>query len=506
MTSISNNPAIRTQQYSRQSTVGAVPNAEAEIEAQRTNADGDTVEISEEARSLLEADKAGETWKPFTFMDPEAVLVAGSKEETEFRELLKSVKSQKSDIMSRIQDILKENNFSLGDLGKIKVEVKNNGKIVVGGLRDAKAAKAIEEALNRDKSLGKALKQFQHDEEELNKQIKKYTGCSLYELTMTAQGDINKRVRDTVESQMGSPPRDEFYWGLYFLGETTSVVNLDDVTALGFGGMIDFSGELTTMAEPEQNIKESMGELGRKIQEEFDAVNNEIIEKMKAAGVEIDEDFKDKYLLDLTKAKITVDSLGGVNIEGMFAGGSETHKRGESIVRNLVSFMLNDYDANSYHRSVFVDASEHLLKQTAEESGLDGDSARDSKVEAELAFGSVGEVRVSSPKAEQNLTGQIEDTVNKMIANSGIAVSERITIEIDDSGKITATNLKEGTEEAERVQALLDKLNGELEDAKPENGASEKRDGEDGVESWADGVERISDLLGKLGKWRGSRE
>ncbi len=181
---------------------------------------GDTVEISQEARDLLENPPPSEPRKPWSIMKYETPLVRDSEEEKKFRELMGRVKSQKSDLMSRIEDIFKKHGISQKDYGKVKIEVDGSGRMVVGGVEDSKTAKAIEKALNSDKGLGKELLQFQKDERELSRQMKEYSGCSLFELTMTQQGDVAKSIRDRVEEAMkDSPPRDEYYTNLGFLGE-----------------------------------------------------------------------------------------------------------------------------------------------------------------------------------------------------------------------------------------------------------------------------------------------
>ncbi|MCC8116669.1 MAG: hypothetical protein LIP18_05880, partial [Planctomycetes bacterium] len=70
----------------------------------------------------------------------------------------------------------------------MKIEVASNGTIVVGGIKDKDLQKAVTKALNEDKSLAPKIREFQRNEQELSGLVKDYTGCSLYELTMTAKG------------------------------------------------------------------------------------------------------------------------------------------------------------------------------------------------------------------------------------------------------------------------------------------------------------------------------
>ena len=373
---------------------------EKETAASSASAAGDTVEISDEAKALLEsaADQPAGPKKPFTYMSPEKVLVSGSKEEQEFKDLLKKVRGQKSDIMSRLEDKLEKMGVSLAGRGKLKIEVDNSGKVVVGGLDDPKLAKKIQDELNKDKALAKDLKDYQQGERDLSRLVNDYTGCSLYELTMTQQGDVNERIRETVEAQFPPDqlPRDEFYWRLGFLGETlNTTVSVDDVAALGFGGMIDFSAETSFNAEPEKNIRASMAELNEKLKTEFDAINQELADRLEAAGVEIDDAFKEQFFLNAGNTTITVDNFGHIEIQGVFAGDEAIDKKGREILARLVTEMLNDRDSNSYHVSAFVQSSNTLLRRKAEESGAEVAKNLNARVAATMTNGHVKDIRVS---------------------------------------------------------------------------------------------------------------
>lgn len=477
----------------------------ASTQQKTTSTDGDSVEISQEARDLLENPPPSEPWKPWSIMEYETPLVRDSEEEKEFRELLKNVKSQKSDIMSQVNDIFKRHGISQADFGKVKIEVDSSGKIAVGGVRDPKAAKTIEKALNEDKSLGKKLLQFQRDEKELSKQIKEYSGCTLFELTMTQQGDINKRIRARVEEVMkDNPPLDSFYHNLSFLGENLNhVVGVQDFFKLGFQGAIDFSGETNVLAEPERNIKNELETMYGKLQEEFNKHNAEVLERLEAAGVDITDEMKDRLLLDASKVKITVDNLGAVTIEGAFSGNADNHKKGEEILNRLVTEMLNKTEDNSYHINIFTSASDALLQRMTDDLGEEN-MGWDTKVVAEVANGVVGGIRVSSPKTEAKLKDSIQETVNNMVRDSGINLAESLQIEIDDNGKITATNLPEDGPEREQVLELLERINSDVDNADSDPAPEDEEDsrGKGGVASWKDGILEISGQIGKLKRIR----
>ncbi len=425
---------------------------------------GDSVEISQEARDLLDNPPPAEPRKPWSIMEYETPLVRGSEEEEKFRELMRSVKSQKSALMSRIEDIFKQHGISQKDYGKVKIEVDSSGRIVVGGVKDPKTAKAIEEALNSEKGLGGSLLQFRNDEKELSRQMRKYSGCSLYELTMTQQGDISKRIRDQVEEAAGDGPLpgDAYYTGLGFLGENLNhVAGSADIAELAFQGSIDFSGETNTLAEPERAIKAELEEMNRKIREEVEEYNAAVKERLEAEGVNVEKmsaEMKAEYLLDAAGIRITVDNLGTVTIEGTFSTNEENNKRGEAIAKRHAFDMLNKTEDNSYHINIFAAASKTLIDRMTDEVGEEK-MGRDARVVAEIAGGVAGDIRVSSPQTEARLQKSIQDSVNRIVKDAGIAVSEPLQVEVDENGRIRATNLFEGAEETRQIQALLDQIN-----------------------------------------------
>lgn len=464
----------------------------------------DTVEISDEARQRLEAEKAAAENKPFSYMEYDKILVPDSKDEKKFKELMKSVKTQKSDIMSQIEDALRKSGISLANLGKIKLEVNSSGKIVAGGIDDKETIAAIEKALNQDKGLATRIQQFQRDEKELSKQIRDYTGCSLYELTMTARGDINKRVKERVESMPGEPPRDEWYWDLNFLGETKgAVVSVSDIEALSFNGGIDFSGEINMMSDPEGNIKKSMQDLTGKIQQSFDDLNKQLLEKMEKLGVDIDEEFLSKFMLNLANVKVTVDNYGAVNIEGRLADDDQTHRKGVEIITQFAREMLNDFESNSYHLNPFTESSDFLLARKAEKLGLDT-MGTDARVVAEIVGGVVGGVKVSAPKMEARVQEDMQKSFNQLIADRGIQVKEPVELEVDESGRLTAKNLDANAPGRDEILALLEQINARADETDPATMSDKEEAGTDGrVKDSRELLENVAGYLARLRELRG---
>lgn len=355
-------------------------------------ADGDSLEISDAAKNRIQdetvaiEEDGGESLG--SLLQPEKTLTIGSEEHKKFRELMDAVKTQKSDISSRIDAVLKERGLSRSGLGKMKIEVDASGKILVGGLKDKNAAKAIEDALNQDDGLGAAIKEYQQSERELSKRIKDYTGCSLYELTMTSRGDINARIREAVEGDQHDLGVD-YYMNLGFLGSTLEFVTQDDIAALSFGDGVDFSAELDLMADPEGNIRQAMDDVYKSIQSAFDELNREYAETLRQKGVT--GDAMAGYLLNAAGAAITIDSDGNIDVSGVLSRDPEMNKKGLNAIRDVVRNMLAETESNSYHVNVFLAASQNLANREAAASGQT--SASHSKVVVEMSGGRVNDIR-----------------------------------------------------------------------------------------------------------------
>lgn len=378
--------------YSRQAIAGTTRQTAAEkgsvskVAEQATVMACDAVEISAEARLKLVEEEAG------SLMNPAKALKSGSDEHESFRDLMDKVKSQKGDITSRIEAALGKAGISLSALAKVKLEVDSSGKILAGGIEDKKTARAIEAALNREPSLATAIQEYQKDEKELSRQIKDYTGCTLYELTKTRQGNTSQRVREVVEEDGKYQFGADYYIGLGFLGSTLEFVSPDDVTALGFSGGIDFSGELDLMADPEGCIKDSLEEMRRSIEEAFAEINATLADGL---GIDADGEGRDRFL-SLKKVSITMDSSGGFSIEGRLSSDPRIHEKGLALLEEIVRDRLARTDDNSYNVNTFMAASQNLIdREQWGGSGSAWSGRGDGMVVAQLTGGTVRGIRVT---------------------------------------------------------------------------------------------------------------
>lgn len=442
----------------------------------------DTVEISDTARKMLHASKE--------------VMAPGSAELQEFKDLMSRVKTQKTDIMSDVKAALEKAGVKV-DMGKLKIEVDSAGKIIVGGLKDKKALRAVERELNAHEGLGKRIKEYQRDEQKLSEQVKEYTGFSLYELSQASKGDPNQRTRD-LTSPDNQENEEEYYARLGFIDASLSPINLDDVVSLRFDS-IDFSAEASYMADAESNIKESLSNMAKEVEQAFIAKNDELKAHMEKAGGKIDAEFMATYFMDMKGVTITVNNNGGLEIDGMFAKDERTNQKALEIVEKLYREILRDPDDNSYHVNQFQASSEYLIGKKAEEAGFEDGLEYDAVVEAKIVGGLVTDVGVRSAASETKLEGEILSTVNSIFKDRGVELPDGVNIEVDDSGKLVATNLDAESPMADRINEILEELNGEIGKAKPKE--DDKADTEKtpaGQSDWHKKAEEVAGLVARL--------
>ena len=365
---------------------------------------GDSVEISAEARRLQEGEL-----ELVSLMNPAKTMAVDSDEHKKFRALMDTVKRQKSGVMSRIESVLEKNGIDLAGLGKLKIEVDKSGRVVVGGIKNKNMAANIQKALNQEKGLAAEIAEYRKNEKELSRQVKDYTGCTLYQLTMTARGDVSEDIRSEVEQDGKYYMGADYYMKLGFLGSTRSFINADDVAALSFEGNIDFSGEISVMTDPEGEIRNAMDGMFGKIRDAFDVVNSKLLDSLEGAGAEVDGENISKRLLDANKASITVDSRGQVKVEGRLSDDDAINRRGLEIIERLAKEMLLEVGTNSYGVNLFTAASHGLIDRKMREEG----GGSDARVVARMENGTVRDVYVASNHTENKLERQLQNMLKK---------------------------------------------------------------------------------------------
>lgn len=379
--------------------------AKAEEETEKsTNPSGDSVEISAEARQKAEADN-----DTGSLMQPAKTMTVGSGEYRRFRELMDKVKGLKSSLSSEIRDIVAKSGIDLSGKGAMKLEVDSKGNVLVGGIEDKSTARALEKALNKDRSLGKRIREYQESERELSGQISEYTGCSLYELTSASQGNISQRISGEIEQggkyEMGA----DYYMRLGFLGDTQQIFEMDDISGLSFTDGIDFSGEIDVLSNPEGNIKNALQGVASGIEEAFKGLNEELTKALEARGMTKDEEGLAGYLLDLSKVSVRIDNNGGVTVNGMLSDDPDVHRKGVEIIRKFANDMLADPGDNSYHVNLFLAASRSLLNRDGADAGA--------MVVGEITGGGAGKIHTEYPPTSSTAQAMVRKAQEKAMAS-----------------------------------------------------------------------------------------
>lgn len=416
-----------------------------------THGDGsDSVELSDEARELAKANAATDS--------------ARTERRQAIRERLERLSASRADLDSHIKAILKKNGLKPADSQKLRLEVDSNGKIVAGGLNDKEALRAIEEALNREQGLGKQIKEFQRESKALSGDLQRETGMTMEQLVKDMKGGKDDWSKKVHMFYTGSVQDDAYFSQLQHVDlfrEDPELLGMMQDLAADTG--IDISGDDRTLSEPERVLKNTLTDTWKKIGEAVDEYNKNVMAKMSGDSAMQEPDFAEKYLISLRGAGITVDSNGGIVIEGEFATDARTAADARKILESFAQEML-EITSEDGEINLFKDATERLLdmyKETFKE-----DAAGDAVVLASVGSSAMtGEVRLSSPSKEAEIKEEAAAKVNALLADMDIETPEPVEIEIDEKGRIRAVNLGDDEMANKIINAAIESINSGVEAA-----------------------------------------
>lgn len=365
----------------------------------------------------------------------------------QIRSELEKLSVSRRNLNGHIEAILKENGIKLGPGDKMRVET-SGGKICVGGIKDKKTRKAVEEALNRENGFADKIRDMKATERKTSDILKSETGVSLHVLSKASIGKDAKEG-DVMVKLMGSENLDQFS----FFAQNPDLVGLIRENA---ELSIDFGGGQRPFADPEGTLKAGLKKAHGKIRDRFNAINDDLMEKLKTTGALKDPDFDKDFLMDLDRVTIRVGSDGGVEIDGNVANDDLTNRKGKEIITELVREMMRETD-DSGELVLFVEASQRLLDDYHNEFG--SEAADDAVVEMEIgrdAKSAGGSLRIASPAKEAEILGGVNTEVNAIVAGMGIETDFPFDISIGDSGKLIVNNLPEAENERDTVLRIFD--------------------------------------------------
>lgn len=434
----------------------------------------DSVTISQQARDLLAQSREVEIPEN-QFLSPEE-LIAQKKENlykkedlNEVREKFRELMKNKEKIYSDIDKIVKDQGVKLAKNDTLRIEVGSKGEVLVGGIADAKTAKAIEKALNEDKDLVKRIRTNRNAEINISGELEEITGMSL--------SAYKSRLKDVQSGNAlafnletgGQYTRDELEQfadqSLYlvdpeFMGDIASYLAVDkraDIVATG-----------NLLADPGEAMDNIFRGIISKIDETFKAENKRTKrEDLKdfVVRTEEDQEWVDSLMLSLKDVDIQIDSAGNITIEGNFADDPTKNARWTEFVEETIKSTLQDNPATG-EKSGYTIASERLVnlyEDQFDQFGSDAVGATTIRDGNALSI----ESHIANPEREEEVKEEVQSDVNAALQKMGLPAGIEVEVEVNPEGRIIVTGIS-GDEEGEgQVLRMMDVLNTRLESANP---------------------------------------
>lgn len=398
--------------------------------------------------------------------DPEAT--------DKIKALAQSLNDKKKDIDTRIQDALDKVGYSAGVNDNIKVEVDSGGKIVVSGVKDRTVAKQIEQELNKDKDLGKDIKNFRLERGTFSSELKKATGQSLEDLQRRKKSlDDPKELSmalmaaNSLENQDAGFTAEDLreYTDISMLAEDDELMGL--VRSFTESGDVDYATNKPGLADPLGTIERTGRSIMSNIAYNFKEYNKAIRMMWKD-----DEEEIQKRLLHIEDFQMRVGPNGEIAVEGKFAKEPESNQDAIEIIERELenAYMGDEFSATDSPLKTAMDRFMELHEDNF------GDT---DEFQHQLGFdiknnGRSIEAYAYSPEAEAASTAEISASTTKYLEASGISKekAQQLEFEVDDEGKIALATPVADEALAEQVEELLGELNSGLAKASGKEGAS----------------------------------
>ena len=363
-------------------------------------------------------------------------------------------------IHGRLDSLMDKKGISLGPHDQIKIEIDSQGRAIVGGVRDVSTARAIEKAINSDKKFLKEIVDFQKEEKALSNDLREATGVSLKEFG--ARIDAVQRAPEgftpvgyTREEAVGLMDQDIYLVDEEFAGMIGEHYAMKSA-------LVDFSGENNILEDAEGTVNRTMTKVIGDIANAFREMNKKT--RMESGDYPDPLEYLENSLLSINRLKISVNNDGQVAIEGTACkDNSELDRWAKDVVNSMFEEELKVNPATGKQHD-FMTASSYLLNiydESFGEGNALGLGEADRTLEAVFDHGKI-ESHVSSPERERELAVAIDETAKAALSDMGIDATD-ITIEMNDDGKLAATNLSPEHPKFESIQMALDLLNAQTE-------------------------------------------
>lgn len=495
--------------YSRgASTAAGARSTPAASTAAGTATYGDSVSISDEARKMqaeaLEAQAAGDSVAASA-----AAVKAKAVTASRLRKYmnvgmgygetnLTAMNFSRKSIGGKIENILKSAGIKLGKDDKLTIKVGADDKIIVGGIKDKDKVKAIEEALNDDRKLGREMRnhvaaakvtenaQKQQEYEDyltangmeipedtgelfthvgvrafaMDGYIQDEYGVSLADLSLEYDefgnkyiAGIPKRANATEYTELGA--------SLFSILENNEAAAEFGVTFEYANGALSDPNSMEMAKSKIQGVKAKlMDEWDPETQSFTDGVIDVFRKRLESMGGEYEEEFMQALSRSFS---IRVDPSGGFEL----VGGENMSGKLKEVLTGLVQKSLDLWagdatdamDGGGVRVANFADVFDTYIEEHQFEHG----DTREHKHNIEIDFGGSGvaDVRVVSPDADkaqdaknQQVAGELGESLRAMLGENGIDASN-LQMQVDEKGKITVLG-DPSNPDVEKAQSLLD--------------------------------------------------
>lgn len=421
----------------------------------------DTVEISDLARAMasgMSIDLAAMS------EEDKKVTVIRKEFDTEQLAALKkkfsSLKTDKADIDSHIRAVLKAKGIKYGTGDKMKIEIDDEGKAVVGGIKDAKTARAIEEAINNEKGLAEKIDKYQSAEREVSRDLKKATGQNLADFKAyveSYQKNWYSSISRKEDGTFCTPAEMANLEGhdLFFADpELTDMIR----EHIGNASGLDISADSKILVNPENSMENDVQSIMREIDLEFKEHNRRLMEMAEEMGLTPEE--VEERKLSVAGVKVTVSTDGTVVIEGATAKDKDADQGGKNIIESVFARSIQTNPVTQ-EQDPFATTADHILRLYEEEFSEDKHNEREVKVVWEKGM---ADTFVASPKREAELVEGINEAVGVMMKERGVDIDGLdLEFDIDKNSKILLVNPPEDEMLAKQVEAALESINITLE-------------------------------------------
>ncbi len=387
-------------------------------------------------------------------------------------------------IQAKLQKFARANGVKLDSGDQLKVEISSEGKVLVGGIKDAKQARKLEEAINKDHKLVDAIKTYQNEEMSISHALETATGKSL--------GYYKSRIDDL---QKGG-------WLDNLSGDGDMVYSSEQAIALKDQDLYIVDDEFGTMisefyAQPSgadisggNNILEHADDV---VESEF----NSIMKDVNAYLADVNKSVRKKYgdpeeaklhLVSLSNVSIRLTSDGNVTIDGSFSESGSYDNTMKNAITSIFNKALESNPQTGW-KTDFAIASQYLEGQY--DFAFDGED-KNRKVEVAYEDGKV-KSRLSSPKEEERLNEEIADEAKAALTEMGVN-ADSLEIIVNEGGKLAVANMPQNKQEADVLKHALDTLNNKVKERSKED--------YNNLDNATDPIDRLKGLLAKIDIFR----